>query len=40
VGAVKLRARLGVSKPGWHDLQVRLQSGKGEVRTRRGYESR
>ncbi|MGH9885257.1 MAG: VWA domain-containing protein, partial [bacterium] len=30
----------GVAKTGWHNLQVRLKTGKAEVRARRGYESR
>jgi hypothetical protein len=24
-------------RPGWHEIKVRLKSGKGDVRTRHGY---
>jgi hypothetical protein len=27
----------GVKREGWHRIEVRLKSGKGEAKTRRGY---
>jgi len=30
----------GVTREGWHEVKVRLKRGKGDVRTRRGYERR